>query len=118
MIANLDQKYIFALILTIIFGIVAVTVVISFLSTLKHAVDGTKIGALRTLSEVISRSGTLQIITVIIISMCVFILRICELITSESTISTLTGIAGFVLGGLSQKDGRILKKKHEPDKNE
>jgi hypothetical protein len=51
-----------------------------------------------------SSQTALRLLTVVVIGFSALILRVLELISADAAVSALTGIAGFVLGGISGGD--------------
>ena len=67
----------------------------------------TEKGAAKTFSLLLERSNVLQMLTVILIVAAATLLRLADAINSEAIVSILSGIAGYVLGGVGfgrQKD--------------
>ncbi|WP_132534378.1 hypothetical protein [Rhizobium sp. PP-F2F-G48] len=80
--------------------VLGATVVITF------AFYKTKAGGAVTLSNMIERAGTLQMITVIVIVVGACILATVGRIQSEGIVSILSGIAGYVLGNATRSHDR------------
>jgi hypothetical protein len=55
-----------------------------------------------TFSQLFERAKTLQIMTVILIVVAASFLALCGIINSNGIVGILSGIAGYVLGGLSR----------------
>jgi len=72
-------------------------------------------GAAKTFSLLIERANALQMAAVVLIVMGGCSLRIMNLISADATVSILSGIAGYVLGGVSRKTSS--KSDEEPDSN-
>ena len=58
------------------------------------------------LSQMVGRIGALQLLTVQVIVTSVLILRIIDELNAEATVSVLSGIAGYVLGGIGRSGDR------------
>jgi hypothetical protein len=80
----------------------------------KAAFQKTERGAARALSQMIERAGVLQLLTVQVIVMSVVTLRIIDGLSADATVSILSGIAGYVLGGLSQTRGASSQEPARP----
>jgi len=91
----------FVLELMALFGITIVILAICGAAIAIAALQKTEHLANRALPLLIHRAGFLQILTVVVIVETVFVLRLFDGISSESTISVLSGIAGYVLGGIT-----------------
>jgi hypothetical protein len=61
----------------------------------------TQQGAARTFSLLLERAHALQLLAVILIIVAAVALRMTNGINSEAVVSILSGIAGYVLGGVS-----------------
>lgn len=85
----------------VVLAICATVVAVTALRKTEH-------GAARILGLVADRAGFLQILTVASIIQTVLVLRVFEALSADATISVLSGIAGYVLGGLTrpQQSGR------------
>ena len=57
-------------------------------------------GAARTLRQLLQPATLLQMLTVATIIQTVLVLRVFDGLSADATISVLSGIAGYVLGGL------------------
>jgi|HubBroStandDraft_2_1064218.scaffolds.fasta_scaffold1235718_1 hypothetical protein len=58
--------------------------------------------AARIFGQLMNRAGMLQMLTVATIVQTVLVLRIFDGLSADATISVLSGIAGYVLGGLTK----------------
>jgi hypothetical protein len=58
--------------------------------------------AARIFGQFMNRAGMLQMLTVATIVQTVLVLRIFDGLSADATISVLSGIAGYVLGGLTK----------------
>jgi hypothetical protein len=76
---------------------VTVVATIAFRKTDKDAAS--------TLSVMIERGGALQLLTVVSIVMSVLVLRILDALGADATVSVLSGVAGYVLGGFATSQG-------------
>jgi hypothetical protein len=56
-----------------------------------------------TFSQLFERAKTLQMMTVIVIVVSASFLALCGIINSNGIVGILSGIAGYVLGGLSRQ---------------
>ena len=63
-------------------------------------------GAAGPLARMVQRIGALQLLTVQVIVMTVLVLRIIDNLSPEATVSILSGIAGYVLGGVGRDGDR------------
>jgi hypothetical protein len=89
-------------------AIVAGLTIVGSIAFLKTEKDGAK-----TFSLLIERAGALQLVTVLAIVVGACFLTIIGKINTEGIVSILSGIAGYVLGGIS-RTGRGHP--NEPDK--
>jgi len=64
-----------------------------------------------TFSKLFDRAKTLQMMTVILIIVSATFLALCHIIDSYGIVGILSGVAGFVLGGLQQKPRQIKEEK-------
>lgn len=79
-------------------GVVAVAIICATVLGVA-AFKRTQHGAARTFSELFRRAGLLQLLTVLVIVVSVLVLAILGK-TDEGALTVLSGIAGYVLGGL------------------
>lgn len=105
-----DQEFVYAIakLFVVVFAIACATATIvggiAFYKTDK--------GAARSFSELMRRAGILEIVTVILIAAAVSNMRMLDKLSAESTVAILSGIVGYVLGGL------ISRKKASGDTDE
>jgi len=64
----------------------------------------TEKGAARTFSLLLQRAGVVQMLAVLLIIMAATGLRIMDKINAEALVSLLSGIAGYVLGGVAKSN--------------
>ena len=87
-----------AMYLTIIIGIIVLGgTIIGSIAFFK-----TRGGAARTFSLLMQRASALQMLAVVMIILSSVALRILELIEAQAIVSILSGIAGYVLAGVSR----------------
>ena len=61
----------------------------------------TQVGAARTFSLLLERANALQMLAVILIIVAAVALRLQDAINPEAVVSILSGVAGYVLGGVA-----------------
>jgi hypothetical protein len=61
-----------------------------------------KQGQARTFSLLLQRANALQMLAVILIIVAAVVLRMANAINSEAIVSILSGVAGYVLGGVTK----------------
>jgi hypothetical protein len=84
-------------VMTVAIAVGACGVIIAF-AAFRRAEGG---AAARILGSMVNRTGLLQLLTVVVIVHSVLILRVFEGLSADATVSVLSGIAGYVLGGLT-----------------
>ena len=82
----------------IAFGVIACTVIVGGIAFWK-----TEKGGAKTFSLLLVRANALQMLAVILIVISAIILRLANAISSEAVVSILSGVAGYVLGGIAPK---------------
>lgn len=97
------ERIALALELNILMAVALVAIAICGTVVARKAFDKTEKGAARSLSLMVQRAGVLQLMTVQTIVMTIITLRILDLLGAEATVTVLSGIAGYVLGGLNQR---------------
>ncbi len=88
-----------------LYGTICVVTIVSGL-TIVGAIAFYQAGAgqAKTFTLLIQRAGALQLITVLTIVIGACLLTVLGKINSEGIVSILSGIAGYVLGGLSKSE--------------
>ena len=67
-----------------------------------------------TMSAIAERVGLLQLLTVQVIVVSVFVLRVLELLDADLMVSVPSGIGGYVLGNLSRPQSRGERDQSRP----
>ena len=97
----------FVLELMAIFGATISVITICGTVVARVAFNKTEGDAARSLAIMLNHAGGLQTLTVLVIGMSAFLLRLLDQISADAAVSALTGIAGFVLGGFTRRQGSI-----------
>jgi hypothetical protein len=58
--------------------------------------------AFESLSSILTRAGAVQLLTVQVIVVSTFVLRLLDSLSADATVSVLSGIAGYVLGNYTR----------------
>lgn len=66
----------------------------------------TEKGGAKTFSLLVQRASAIQMATVVLIILGACSLRMLNLISSEAVVSILSGVAGYVLGGVSRSSAK------------
>jgi hypothetical protein len=94
-----------ALYLNLIMAFSLVSLAVCATAVARTAFERTETGAATTLSQMVSRAGLLQLLTVQMVVMTILTLRILDLIGPDAAVSVISGVAGYVLGNLSRLRG-------------
>jgi hypothetical protein len=97
-----DDRMAFVLQLMMVLGITLVAMAICATVVVSMAFRKADLEGAKTLTQLCERAGLIQMLTVVVIALSVLILRIMELLGADATVSILSGIAGYVLGGFAR----------------
>lgn len=106
----------FVLKLMVVFSVVVVAALICATILGVSAFRKTEKGAGRTFSELFRRAGLLQLMTVVVIVISVLILTTLGK-ADQGAFTVLSGIAGYVLGGLPRSGSGVKDGKDEARKD-
>jgi hypothetical protein len=73
----------------------------------RTAFNRTQGDAANALVNILHHAEGLQMLTVLVIGISAFLLRLLDQISADAAVSALTGIAGFVLGGFTRRQVSI-----------
>jgi hypothetical protein len=97
------ERMTFVLQLMAIFAATIVAISICSAVVAKQALSKVDKDAAGSLVALVNGAGGLQMVTVLVIGMSAFLLRLLDQISADAAVSALTGIAGFVLGGFTRQ---------------
>ena len=98
----MNENMLFALYLMMVLGAVIVVLAICGTAVCVLSARTSSHDPGTALGNILDRLNILHILTVVVVIMSVFILTIIERLNADAAVSVLSGIVGYVLGGIAR----------------